>query len=72
LTGGILQHGGAARELVADFGGAFEGEQRVSIGVIADDVAGVENLADDFGALLSVAADQEKSGVHAMSGEDIQ
>ena len=59
-------------EFLADFSFAFEGEQRMREGVVADDVAGVDNFAGDFRTLLHVASDQKKSRVHAVFGEDFE
>ena len=44
----------------------------MSEGVVADDVAGLDDFADDFRTLLDVASDQKKSCVHVVLGEDFQ
>src|SRR2546429_243088 len=41
-------------------------------GVIPNDVSGLDGFADDVWALLNMAADTEKGGVHAVSGEDFE
>src|ERR1022692_370449 len=40
--------------------------------VVADDVACVDNLAGNLGALLNVASDQKKSCLYVVSGENLQ
>ena len=41
-------------------------------GVVADDVAGLDNFADDFRMLPHVVSDQKESGVDAVPREDFQ
>ena len=41
-------------------------------GVVADDVAGLDDFAGDFGALLDVASDQEESCVYVVLREDFE
>ena len=41
-------------------------------GVVADYVAGLDDFADDFGALLDVASNQKKSCVHVVLREDFE
>jgi hypothetical protein len=57
LADGILQCGAALAEFLADFTFAFENQQRVREGVIANDVAGSSNLTDDLRTLLHVPPD---------------
>ncbi len=68
----ILQSRAALLKLAPDVTFAFESEQRMREGVIADDVAGLDNLAGDFRALLYVASDQKKSRLNTVSGENFQ
>ena len=41
-------------------------------GVVADDVACLDDFADDFGALPDVASDHEKSCVYVVLREDFE
>jgi len=68
-----FQDGGAALgEFTTDLGFGFDDEQRMSEGVVADEVAGSGDFAGDFGALLNVAADEEKSRSNIVAGEDVE
>ena len=68
----VLQGAATAAEFLANFSATLEGQKGVGEGVVAKDVAGLDDLADDLGPLLNVASNQKKSRVYLMLGEDIQ
>jgi len=72
LRDGVLQGVAALGELPADLDFALEDQEGMSEGVIADDVAGLDNLADDLRMLLHVAPDQEKSRVYIVFRQDFE
>jgi len=72
LAHGILECGTAFGELLPDFCFAFEGQQGMREGVVADDVARAFNFADNFRTLLDVASDQEKCCLNLVIGEDVE
>ena len=72
LAGCIFEGGTALREFQPDFCLTFESQQRMSEGVIADGVSGLNDGAGDFWALVDVAADQKKSCVDIVAGEDVE
>ena len=72
LAGCVFEGGAARREFLADFCLTFESQQRMSEGVIADGVSGLNDGAGDFWALVDVAADQKKSCVDIVAGEDVE
>ena len=68
----IFDSGLALHELLADFVFALESEQGMGEGVVADDMARLENFAGDFRTLLNVAADQKKGCMDAVLCQDIE
>ena len=72
LAHGILECKTAFGELLPDFCFAFESQQGMREGVVADDVARAFNFADDFRTLLDVASDQKKCCWNVVIGEDVE
>ena len=69
---GVFEDGVAAGELLADAGGGLPGEPGVGHGVVADEVSGCGDGADDLRALTDVAADEEEGGADVVAGEDVE
>ena len=72
LADGILQRRPAIGKFLANFFCAFEDQQRMREGVVAHDVAGLNDLANDFRTLPHVATDQKKSCVYAVPRKNLQ
>jgi len=72
LADGVLKSAAALMKFLADFSFTLENEQGMSEGVVANDVAGLDEGASDFGMLANVQSDQKKSGVDVMFGEDFE
>ena len=72
MAEGVAQRCVAVGKLAANFGVAFESQQGMGEGVVADDVAGFDDLAGNFGTLLDVASDQEECCVHAVLRENFE
>jgi hypothetical protein len=72
LANRILQCRAAFGELPPDFSLAFKNQQGMRESMIADNVAGLDNLAHDIRTLSHVASDQKKSCLHAMLGESFE
>jgi len=68
----VFESRAAGGEFLANFSRAFESQQGMGEGVVADDVAGLDDLAGELGALVDVASDQEKSCVDIVLREDFQ
>jgi hypothetical protein len=69
---GVFDCGAAVEEFAADFFLAFENQQRMREGVVADEVTRIGNSTCDIGTLLHVAANQKKSCVNVVPSEDIE
>jgi len=69
---GVLQGRAALAEFATDFSFALESQQGMGEGVVADDVAGVDNLADHLRMLQYIASDQEKGCADVMLREDFE
>ncbi len=72
LADGILECGFTLGEFLPDFRFGFEYEKRMGEGVIADDVAGLDNFSGDLRMLTHVAADEKKSRMDAVQGKDFK
>lgn len=72
LANGVLDRSAAVGQLLPDFRSAFENQQRVGEGVIADDVSGFHEFADDVGALLRVASNEKESCMDIVTRENFQ
>ena len=59
-------------KFLADFSFTLESEEGLGEGVVADDVAGLDEGASDFGMLANVESDQKKSCVDVVFGEDFE
>jgi hypothetical protein len=57
LSDGIFNGGVAGSEFLANFSGAFERQEGMRQGVVANKVSGFRDFAGEVGALLDVAAD---------------
>src|SRR5580704_5894432 len=71
LADRVVQSGAAIEKLLLDLGLALEGEQGMSKGVIADDVASRGNFASNFGALLHVPSDEKKCCENVVFCQDV-
>lgn len=72
LAGDLGERVLGAAELLADLGGGSEGEIGVGPGMVADEVAGLVNAADEIGDDLGVAADEEKGGADVAGGQLVE
>ena len=68
----ILQSIAALSEFLPDLGFALEDQKRMGEGVVADNVAGLDDRAGNLRLLLDVASNQKKSGVNVVFREDFQ
>ncbi len=69
---GVFENGVAVGELVADASGGLPGEPGVGHGVVADEVSGRGDGADDLRALTDVVADEEEGSAVAVAGEEVE
>lgn len=72
LAGDLSECVAGARELFADAGGCGAGEVGMGPRVIADEVAGFGNAADERWLGMSEAAHHEEGGVGVVRGEDVE
>src|SRR5580700_4220002 len=72
LSDGVFEGRAAGGEFLANFSRAFESQERMCEGVVADDVAGLDDFAGELGALLDIPSDQKKSRADVVLGEDLQ
>lgn len=68
----VLEGGVAAGEFFADAAGTLDREPGVGDGVVADEVTGSVDFADEVGTLADVAADKEEGRTQAMLREEIE
>lgn len=68
----VLKSRIAAGQLLADAAGADEREPGMGDGVVADEVAGGLDLANEAGALANVACDEEERGADSVLREEIE
>ena len=69
---GVFEDGVAAGELLPDAGGGVAGEPRVSHGVVADEVSGRGDSADDLRALPDEISDEEEGSADVVVREDFE
>ena len=69
---GVFEGCVAVCQFAADGVCGVEGEPWVGHGVVADEVSGGGDGADDLGALADEAADEEKAGSDLVAGEDFE
>ena len=68
----VFEEGVAVGEFLADAGRGLPGEPGVGHGVVADEVSGCGDGADDLRALTDVIADEEEGGANVVVGEDVE
>src|SRR5262249_54241413 len=69
---GVFDCFAAVGQFTADFGGAFEKQERGRESGIRNHVTGLHENADDVWALLRVAPVQKKSGLLVVTRENLQ
>ena len=71
-AGDLLQSLGGAVNLLIDAAGGGQCQVEMGPGMVADEVTGGDDLADEGGFCLSAAADEKKGGADTAAGEKFE